>query len=82
MGALPEVRGKDTQDRLSNAEVIWLVAKSQQVRLLPGRVVYARLGESVSALNATQPVSRETFEKDLKRVIDDPRQLGSKVFRL
>jgi hypothetical protein len=82
MSRLPEVKGNDARDRLSNAEVVWLVARNEGGRLVRGQVVYARLDESVRALNATEPVSREAFVEDLRSVMSDARQLGKKVFRL
>jgi Restriction endonuclease NotI len=82
MSDLPQVRGNDSKDQLSNAEVIWLIAKNDAAGLLPSRVVYARLEESVRALNATQPISRDAFVRELRNAIEDPKMDGRKVFRL
>lgn len=82
MSALEEVRGRHAADKLNNAEVVWLVAKNTQNRLVADRVVYARLDESVRALNATQPIGQEAFVQALRAAIDDPKMAGRKVFRL
>jgi hypothetical protein len=82
MSDLPQVRGNDPTDQLSNAEVIWLIAKNDAAGLIPSRVVYARLEESVRALNATQPISRDAFVRELRDAIADPKMDGRKVFRL
>jgi hypothetical protein len=82
MSDLPQVRGNDPTDQLSNAEVIWLIAKNDAEGLIPSRVVYARLEESVRALNATQPISRDAFVRELRDAIEDPKMDGRKVFRL
>jgi hypothetical protein len=45
-------------------------------------VIYARLEESVRALNATQPISRDAFMRELLDAIENPKMDGQKVFRL
>lgn len=86
MSALTEVeiRGGDEQDKLDNSEVIWFVVDydSKSSKLIHVKHIFSKLNESVSALNATQPISKKQFEKELKALLDDESKLGSKVFKL
>ena len=69
-------------DQLANAEVVWLVARYERGELVPGRVLYARLEDSIRALNATRPVGKLAFEEEIRRLLSDPKKLGKRVFKL
>lgn len=70
------------EDQLANADVVWLVARYEQGKLVPGTEVYARLDDSIRALNATRPVGKTAFEADIRRLLADPNKRGSRVFTL
>ncbi len=71
-----------TEDQLANADVVWLVARYKQGKLIPGDVVYARLDDSIRALMAPRAVTQSTFEGLIRRALADPTQLGKSVFQL
>ena len=81
MSALPELRGS-TDDRLANADVVWLVAKYENGKLIPSRTVFSRLDDSIRALNATRPVGKTAFEAEIQSTLHDAKKLGRRVFRL
>jgi hypothetical protein len=51
------------------------------MHLRPSTVVYTTLESSRLALNATEPLSKADFTRELKAVIDDPRRVN-KVFKV
>jgi hypothetical protein len=81
MSALPELRGSQS-DRLANADVVWLVAKYENGRLVPSRTVFSRLDDSIRALNATRPVGKTAFEAEIQSTLNDQKKTGRRVFRL
>lgn len=86
MSNLPEVavRGRNEQDMLDAAEVVWFVLDYDEAtgQLKPLKHLYTKLDESVKALNATRPIGKNTFEDDLRKLLASEDKLGSKVFRL
>ena len=81
MSELPELRGTKT-DRLANADVVWLVAKYEDDKLVPAKAVFARLDDSIRALNATRPIGKTAFEAEIHHTLLDPRKAGRRVFKL
>lgn len=62
LAALP-----DTVRDFDNAEVVWIVMRyTDKMNLVVDRVLFAELADSVSALQATQPMLRGEFETGLK----------------
>lgn len=83
MSSLPSVKGTNPHDKLANAEVVWLVGQyADSTHLARGDVIYARLDESIQALNATASVGQAAFEQILHNAILDSKKLGIKVFKL
>lgn len=82
MSDLHELKGDDDADKLANADVVWFVVSYTKGRLSKGRVVYARLDESIKALNATRPVGKRAFELEIRQSIEDKQKQGKRVFKL
>ena len=82
MGNLPSVVGTGA-NKLANCEVVWLIADyDSEGDMTRGEVRYSRLEESIAALNATESIGKDKFEKSLLADIEDPTRLGKKVFKL
>ena len=81
MSTLPELRGSE-DDRLANADVVWLVAKYENDKLVPSKSVFSRLDDSIRALNATRPVGKTAFEAEIQAALQDAKKVGRRVFRL
>ncbi len=81
MSALPELRGS-ADDRLANADVVWLVAKYENGKIVPSKSVFSRLDDSIRALNATRPVGKTAFEAEIQSTLQDAKKLGRRVFKL
>jgi hypothetical protein len=81
MSDLRELTGPE-HDRLANSDVVWFVANNRNRQLVPGRVVYSRLSESITALNATRPVGKSAFESEIRDSISNSHKRGRRVFIL
>ena len=82
MGPLQSVVGSGG-NKLANSEVVWLVADyNMSGQMIRGNVHYSRLEDSIAALNATESIGKDKFEKSLLADIKDTSRLGKKVFRL
>ncbi len=82
MGQLQPVIGSG-DDKLANCEVVWLVADySSRSQMIRGEAIYARLDDSIAALNATESIGKVRFEQSLIDDINDKSRLGKKVFKL
>jgi len=84
MGELSDAypRAKNDKERLDNSDIVWfVVGYDNEFKLEADRVVYTTLESSRQALNATEPLSKSDFNRDLKRIID-PKAKSGKVFRL
>ncbi|MCE9621000.1 MAG: hypothetical protein K8R99_01500 [Actinomycetia bacterium] len=82
MATMPEITGTNDADKLLTAEIVWFVAKYEGAHLVPSRVAYSRLDDSVIALNAAVPMSATDFAAKLDMDIAAPGNQGKKVFNL
>jgi hypothetical protein len=74
-------RARNDQERRDNADVAWFVVDFDSgLRLRPGTVVFTTLESSRRALNATEPLSKDDFTRELKTVIEDASR-ANKVFK-
>lgn len=74
-------RARNDQERRDNADVVWFVVDfDADMHLRPSAVVYTTLESSRRALNATEPLSKADFTRELKAVINDGNRTN-KVFR-
>jgi len=75
-------RAKNDKERLDNSDIVWFVVDyDNQLKLRIVRVIYTTLESSRQALNATEPISKSDFNRDLKKIINSEAKSG-KVFRL
>ena len=83
MSTLQEFTYEAEADRLANADVVWFVCDySDDGHLLPDSVHYSTLGDSISALNAAEPIARNKFVEHFQRTLATARNQGTKVFKL
>jgi len=74
-------RARNDQERRDNADVIrFVVDYGHDMKLMPSKVIFTTLESSRSALNATEPLSKSDFTKNLKEVIGDASR-SNKVFK-
>lgn len=74
-------KAKTDQARRDNSDVVWFVLDyNENMQIVPFTVVYTSLDSSRMALNATEPLSKSDFTKNLKTVISDSSRLN-KVFK-
>jgi hypothetical protein len=82
MSEMPEIRYGDHDDRLAEAELVWFVSDFRDGHLVEGEVHYASLADSITALNASEPMAKAEFIRNLSQVVANERNIGTKVFRL
>lgn len=88
MGTLNEVKIKatgdeqvDRQNKLDNCQIVWFI-----VTLIPNgkptiaKIAYTTLQDSLKALEAADPANKTEFYEGLRKLVADPKKLGSKVF--
>ncbi len=83
MNALTDAfaRARNDQERRDNADVVWFVLDfDADMCLHPSSVVFTTLESSRRALNATEPLSKADFTRELKTVINDGNRTN-KVFK-
>lgn len=74
-------RARNDQERRDNSDVVWFVVDfDEQLHLTASTVVFTTLDTSRRALNATEPLSKADFTRNLKQVIDDSSRTN-KVFK-
>lgn len=74
-------RARNDQERRHNADIAWFVVDyDDQLRLTGHAVVFTTLDSSRRALNATEPLSKGDFTKNLRQVIQSESH-SNKVFR-
>lgn len=74
-------RARNDQERRDNADVVWFVVDyDAQLRITASTVVFTTLDSSRRALNATEPLSKADFTRNLKQVIGDSAR-ANKVFK-
>jgi hypothetical protein len=74
-------RARNDQERRDNADVVWFIVDyDEQLHLRENAVVFTTLDSSRRALNATEPLSKADFTRNLKAVIDDSSR-SNKVFK-
>lgn len=84
MNILPDAdpRAKNDKERLDNSEVAWFVVDyDETLNLTASETIFASLENSRRALNATEPMSKADFTRNLKQVIGDDSQ-SNKVFKV
>lgn len=83
MNALADAysRARNDKERRDNSDVAWFVVDfDEDLHLRPAAVVFTTLESSRRALNATEPLSKADFTKELKAVIGDGSRTN-KVFK-
>lgn len=73
---------RNDRQRRENSEIVWFVVNyDDKLQLHPGEVVFTSRDSSIKALNATEPLSREVFTKNLKQTIESEGR-SNKVFKV
>ncbi len=83
MNALADAypRARNDQERRDNSDVVWFVVDyDDDLKMTASAVVFTTLESSRRALNATEPLSKGDFTRNLKQVIDDSSRTN-KVFK-
>src|SRR5260364_468902 len=83
MNALADAypRARNDQKRRDNSDVVWFVVDyDQALKMAASVVVFTSLESSRRALNATEPLSKADFTRNLKQVIHDNSR-ANKVFK-
>lgn len=74
-------RARDDSEKRDNADVVWFIVDyDATLKLTAYQVVYTSLESSRHALNATEPLSKSDFTKNLKAVVENSAKIN-KVFR-
>ena len=74
-------RARNDRERRDNSDVVWFVVDfDDALHFRPSTVVFTTLDSSRRSLNATEPLSKADFTRELKSVIDDDSR-ANKVFR-
>jgi hypothetical protein len=74
-------RARNDQEKRDNADVVWFVVDyDEDLNMTASEVIYTTLESSRNALNATEPLSKAAFTRELKQVIDDSSRTN-KVFK-
>jgi len=84
MSALTDAypRARNDQERLDNSDVVWFVVDyDENLSMTAYKVIFTTLESSRQALNATEPLSKSDFTRDLKSVMGDTSQTN-KVFKV
>jgi Restriction endonuclease NotI len=77
----PFPRARDDKERRDNADVAWFIVDyDQAMDLSLDEVIFTSLEHSRTALNATEPLSKADFTKNLIGVMNDAGRVN-KVFR-
>lgn len=72
---------KSDAERRDNAEVVWFVVDyDEDLRMVKDLVIYTSLDRSRDALDATAPLSKTDFTRELKQLIEDGER-PDKVFK-
>jgi len=83
MNALTDAypRARNDHERRDNSDVVWFVVDyDDALNMTADNVVFTTLESSRRALNATEPLSKADFTRNLKQVIDDAARTH-KVFK-
>ncbi|BEN26837.1 NotI family restriction endonuclease [Serratia sp. CY48663] len=83
MNALADAypRARNDQERRDNSDVAWFVVDyDDALNMTTSAVIFTTLESSRRALNATEPLNKADFTRNLKQVIDD-RSRTNKVFK-
>jgi hypothetical protein len=84
MNALADAypRSRNDRERRDNSDVVWFIVDyDDALNMTANAVVFTTLESSRRALNATEPLSKADFTRNLKQVIDDGSR-ANKVFRV
>ncbi len=78
----PFPRARNDKERRDNADVAWFIVDyGEDMRLTASDIIYTTLDSSRSALNATEPLSKDDFTHNLKHVMADDSKTN-KVFKI
>jgi hypothetical protein len=83
MNALADAypRARNDQERRDNSDVVWFVVDyNDALNMTASAVIFTTLESSRRALNATEPLSKADFTRNLKQVINDSSR-ANKVFK-
>jgi len=83
MGTLADAypRAKNDRERLDNSDIVWFVVDyTDNLQMTANAIIFTTLESSRQALNATEPLSKADFTRDLKSVMNDKSQTN-KVFK-
>ncbi len=73
-------RAHSDTERRDNADVVWFIVDyDAQLKLIAGDVIFTTLESSRNALNATEPLSKADFTRNLRKVMSDVTKTN-KVF--
>jgi len=84
MGALVDAypRARNDRERVDNSDVVWFIVDyDDTLGMTADTVIFTTLESSRQALNATEPLSKADFTRDLKAVMTDASQ-ANKVFKV
>ncbi|ERS87053.1 hypothetical protein Q672_13290 [Marinobacter sp. EVN1] len=74
-------RARNDQERRDNSDVVWFIVDyDNALNMTASAVIFTTLESSRRALNATEPLSKADFTRNLKQVIDDSSR-ANKVFK-
>ena len=74
-------RARNDQERRDNSDVVWFIVDyDDALNMTASAVIFTTLESSRRALNATEPLSKADFTRNLKQVIDDSSR-ANKVFK-
>lgn len=83
MSLIQEIDYEGHDDKLAEAEVVWFVCDySGEGKLARGTVHYSSLADSITALNAAQPIGKKDFVANLGKAVKNPRNENTKYFKL
>jgi hypothetical protein len=68
----PSPRARSDKERRDNSDIAWFVVDyDEHLKLVSSAVIFTSLESSRSALNATEPLSKDDFVSNLRNVIGD-----------
>jgi len=75
--------GKSDNEKLDNCEVAWFILDyDEDMNLVHYKYRFSKLDQSIEALNATQPMSKDEFNRSLVELTKNKKKSGKKVFKL
>jgi len=84
MGTLLDAypRARNDREKLDNSDVVWFIVDYNNIlQMTASAVIFTTLESSRQALNATEPLSKTDFTRDLKIIMNNTLQIN-KVFKV